>query len=189
MIVPKRLRHGNSHAIPRSGPLAAAVLLAVVLPALSGCNGLVIGGEEKEITVTASLYEVGADDCDSFLSGMGEFSITLRIARLPSDISELDISTQQDLGSPVIGEFINTYNFGDVPNTTTFMIAAGESLEISGTISETDAFPEIDVPPTPWSFSRVVSYEDLGTGDTIIFDDGPGCFSDERIQLIIVVSP
>jgi len=145
----------------------------------------------KRVTVTFRSYDVGDDDCDEAIippTDFGEFTINITIRRFPEGSELLRISRMAAIGYPLIGSPDPIYEFTAANRTVSFTLGMEESFEIRGTISEADEFPELETPPTAWSFSRIFQYADLPNGsETNLFGDGPGCFRDDTVEVLVVV--
>lgn len=172
--------------------VTAISVLGVPIVLLTGCPGLGIGTVDKQVSVTFRVYDVGLDDCDEALfppTDYGDFTIDVRVTRLPINSQLLWIMKTPQIGFPIIGEPLSPYNFTPNGSFVTFTVGMDDGFEIRGTISESDEFPELETSPTPWNLSRIFNYGDLENGSkTIIFSSGPGCFSDDSIEVRIDVA-
>ncbi len=172
---------------------SAALILASFGAVGLGCQLEIPGANtDKEVTVTFREYSVGNDDCDATVippSDYGDFVIELSVLKLPGEAALLTISTSKELGAPVIGNPIPTYDFGDVGNSVTFTLSQGEGFEIRGTIQEDDSGQVFESTPAPWSPSQILNFDDLNVGtQTVTLSSGPGCFSDDTIQVRVEVA-
>lgn len=130
----------------------------------------------KLITVTFNSWDVGDDDCDSATKGDGDFSYNLRVTRDGQTIRTFSASDVK-IGS---GD-TKTLNL----SSGSFALTPGQSFAVRIQMDEDD-ISSLDEPPT-WISTKTYNYNTVSAGADA-FENGPDCFSDDRVNITISVS-
>lgn len=169
-----------------TGTAVRAAILGLCLAAsglAAGCTGQPGGGgepEPKNVILRFRTFDVGTDDCEDILS-FGDFTVDMVVTIEPSGEVVFADAVFAELGSAA---FQATVQSIDLNRRAEFQLMPDEEFEVMIVVTEDD--PINSGEPQPWSIIEIHRFDALIT-ESISFNNGPGCFSDDRLDMRVVV--
>ena len=161
--------------------IGGAGVLAVSGVLLSlGCAGVNPTDTPKTINVFFDLFDIGSDDCEDLFT-RGEFTVSMSVTVQPGNDPQLSTSREFSLGD---GVGVTTIQSAELNRTAFFELQPGESFDVEIRITEDDVINSEE--PQPWEDSETFDHATVTTR-SFSFTNGPGCFSDDRVDVDITV--
>lgn len=172
-----------ARSLHRAGSAGLCLTVVPLLPA--GCiqigdmNG--DANTPKNIRVDFNTFDVGSDDCEDIFS-FGDFTVEMIVTVQPGNSEVFTASTMAELGS---ASFQATVQSTDLGESVNFTLQPGESFEVEVRVTEDDPINSSE--PQPWEDAQ--SFDHLTVSSrSFSFTNGPGCFSDDRVDITLTVS-
>jgi len=172
-----------ARSLDRAG--AACLCLAAVALFPAGCiqigdmNG--DANTPKSIRVDFNTFDVGSDDCEDTFS-FGDFTVRMTVTVQPGNMEVFTASRSEELGS---ASFQATEQSAALNETADFMLQPGESFDVEIRVTEDDTINSLE--PQPWQDSESFDHLTVNS-NSFSFTNGPGCFSDDRVDVTVTVS-
>ena len=168
-------------------PLAASVALfstgCVGPPGSPGDGG--DGGDgmdlPKAVQVRFDTFDVGTDDCEDILS-FGDFNVRMSVTIQPRNEEIFTANRGVELGS---ASFQANIQSTDLNETTNFELQPGEAFDIEIRVTEDDLINSVE--PQPWDDSESFDFLTV-ISQSLAFTNGPGCFRDDRLDIVVTVT-
>ncbi len=167
----------------RSGAVCFLSALAAFLS--TGCPMPDGGGNgtdgPKTVQVRFDTFDVGSDDCEDIFS-FGDFNVRMSVTIRPGNEEIFAANRAAELGS---ASFQATVQSVDLNEAANFELQSGESFDVEIRITEDDTINSDE--PQPWEESESFDFLTVTT-ENLSFTNGPGCFSDDRVDIRVTVT-
>lgn len=149
----------------------------------AGCAGEPGGGEPqpKDVILRFRTFDIGSDDCEDIFS-FGDFTVEMVVTIEPSGEVVFADSVFAELGS---ASFQATVQSIDLNRRAEFQLLPGEEFEVMIIATEDDPINATE--PQPWSIVEIHRFDGV-ISESMSYTNGPGCFSDDRLDMRVVVN-
>ena len=152
----------------------------------TGCVGLPGNGGDgmdapKAMLVRFDTFDVGTDDCEDIFS-FGDFNVRMSVTIQPQNEEIFAANRDVSLGS---ASFQADVQSADLNESVNFELQPGESFDIEIRVTEDDPINLGE--PQPWDESESFDFLTV-TSRSLTFTNGPGCFRDDRVDIVVSVT-
>jgi hypothetical protein len=170
----------------------SAISSLIILPVAALATGLATGcmainppdekteDQPKSVSVRFGTFDIGTDDCEDIFS-FGDFNVRMTVTVQPGNEEVFFANRGAELGS---ASFQASKQSTNLDQSVDFELMPGESFDVAVRVTEDD--PINSVEPQPWSDSESFDYLTLNS-ESFSITNGPGCFTDDRIDITVTV--